>query len=999
MNKQRKLWIALILIGFLGQLAWTIENMYFNVFVYNTITTDVSIIARMVSLSAITATLTTILMGTISDRAGKRKPFICIGYILWGISLLAFAFLSVENIAKLFPTASAVALGGWLAVIMDCVMTFFGSTSNDAAFNAWVTDSVDKGSRTKVESVLATLPLISMLVVFGLLDGFTQAGRWDSFFIICGSLVTIGGVIGIFVVDEPAITKTDDGSSFWQNLTYGFRKEVILNNKELYLALVCMLVFNCAVQVFMPYIIIYIQNYLGIANYALVLGIVLLGSSVISVLMGRIISILGNDNFYIPAIVLFAVGLLLMFITRKMVPVIIAGLIMMSGYLILTTIINSTVRNYTPASKAGQLQGVRMIFGVMIPMIVGSNLGAAVIANSGSTYVELGEVKQVPTPAIWLTSAIIAVLVLIPYFRLKKIQDDKANQHVDLLTDFGQQFDEDNVLPEYPRPQLRRNSYLNLNGLWDYAIVEDGEGFVNFQGKILVPFSPETTLSQVGRVVKPDETLWYHTSFTLDEKFNEGKVYLNFGAVDQICDVYLNEELVKHHQGGYLPFSCDITDFLQAENDLVVQVKDYTDTSYYSRGKQSGSRGQIWYTPQSGIWQTVWLESTPVKHIDSLKLTPDWDNASINIEVNGNEESYTYIISNKDGYYKEAVGPGKISIHLEDVRSWSPEDPYLYDLKVKGEKDEVSSYFGMRKFSIEKDNAGLPRIFLNGQPYFCKGVLDQGYWPDSLYTPVSDEEMIYDIQTIKDYGFNTIRKHIKIEPLRYYYLCDKMGIFLWQDMVNGGTVYDFMTTSALPFIGVTLDDHNYKKFSRVEEQSRANYRREMKETVELLYNTVSIGLWVPFNEGWGQFDSKAITEELRQLDKTRLIDAASGWHDQKAGDFNSKHIYFSKIEIKQDERVSILSEYGGYSLAVAGHTYNDANYGYKHFTTDEDLLEGYKQLHEKEVIPAIATGLSATIYTQTSDVEDEINGLMTYDRKVKKFDTQKLKAVNDQLHY
>ncbi len=749
----------------------------------------------------------------------------------------------------------------------------------------------------------------------------------------------------------------------------------------------------------MPYIINYIQNYLGITNYALILGVILLGSSAVSVLMGRIISILGNDNFYIPAIVLFVAGLLLMFIVRKPAALIIAGLIMMSGYLILTTIINSTVRNYTPANKAGQLQGVRMIFGVMIPMIVGSNLGAAVIANSGSTYEELGEIKQVPTPAIWLTSAIIGLLVIIPYFRLKKIQDGKARQHVDLMTDFGQQFDEDKVLHQYPRPQLVRESYLNLNGLWDYAIVEDGEGFVNFQGKILVPFSPETTLSQVGKEVKPDETLWYHTTFTLDEKFNEGKVYLNFGAVDQICDVYLNEELVKHHEGGYLPFSCDITEYLQAENDLLVKVKDYTDTSYYSRGKQSGNRGQIWYTPQSGIWQTVWLESTPVEHIESLKLTPDWDNASINIEVNGNEDSYTYVISNKDGYYKEVSGNKKISIPLKDMHSWSPEDPYLYDLKVKGAKDTVSSYFGMRKFAVEKDEKGIPRIFLNGKPYFCKGVLDQGYWPDSLYTPVSDEEMIYDIQTIKDYGFNTIRKHIKIEPLRYYYLCDKMGIFLWQDMVNGGTVYDFMTTSALPFIGVTLDDHNYKKFSRVEEPSRDNYRQEMKATVDLLYNTVSIGLWVPFNEGWGQFDSKEITEELRALDNTRLIDAASGWHDQKAGDFNSKHIYFSKIKIKQDERVSILSEYGGYSFAVEGHTYNDAGYGYKHFTTAQELLDGYRQLHEKEVIPAIAEGLSAKIYTQTSDVEDEINGLMTYDRKVKKYNIKQLKAVNDQLHF
>ncbi len=305
----------------------------------------------------------------------------------------------------------------------------------------------------------------------------------------------------------------------------------------------------------------------------------------------------------------------------------------------------------------------------------------------------------------------------------------------------------------------------------------------------------------------------------------------------------------------------------------------------------------------------------------------------------------------------------------------------------------------MRKFSIEKDANDIPRIFLNNQPYFCKGVLDQGYWPDSLYTPVSEEEMIFDIKMIKDYGFNTIRKHIKIEPLRYYYLCDKLGIFLWQDMVNGGTTYNFMTTSALPFIGITLDDHDYKKFSRESQESRDNYFFELEETVDLLYNTVSLGLWVPFNEGWGQFDSIEVTNKLRQLDNTRLIDSTSGWHDQGGGDFNSKHIYFSKVEIKQDNRVSILSEYGGYSLSIENHTYNNANYGYKLFLTKEDLMEAYKSLHENEVIPAISKGLSATIYTQTSDVEDEINGLVTYDRKVLKYDVKELKEIMKKLHY
>ncbi len=584
MTKQKKMWITIILIGFLGQLAWVIENMYFNVFVYNTITTNVNIIAQMVSLSAITATLTTLFIGSLSDRLGKRKIFICLGYLLWGISLIAFAFLNFENITTLLPTASAVVVGGWLAVIMDCIMTFFGSTSNDAAFNAWVTDSVDKGSRAKVESVLATFPLLAMIVVFGALDGLTQAGKWDIFFIICGSLVSIGGIIGFFVVDEPTLKPTD--TSFVNNLTYGFRKEVILNNKEFYLALICLMVFSTATQVFMPYLIIYIQNYLGIVDYALILAVVLLVSSLLSVLLGNLVSILGNDLFYLPAIFVFAIGLLLMFVVRNPLPLILAGIVMMTGYLLLTTLLNSTIRNYTPKDKSGQLQGVRMIFGVMIPMILGSNIGAFVIRNSDATYVELGEVKQVPTPIIWLTAAIIALVVIIPYLRLNKIQQAKAKEHVDLTTEFGEKLDENNILPEYPRPQLVRNSYINLNGLWDYAIRDDSEPLNNYDGKILVPFSPETTISKVNKQVKPTDTLYYHRKFSLPESFNKGLVYLQFGAVDQIADVYINNQHVCHHVGGYLPFKVDITDYLKEENDLLVKVKDYSDTSYYSRGKQ-----------------------------------------------------------------------------------------------------------------------------------------------------------------------------------------------------------------------------------------------------------------------------------------------------------------------------------------------------------------------------------------------------------------------------
>ena len=991
---KRKFWISLILFGFIGQLAWVIENMYFNVFVYNTLTTDVRVIARMVSLSAITATVTTLLMGSLSDKVARRKIFICLGYILWGLSVIVFAFLNTENIAKVFPSASAIVLGGWLAIILDCVMTFFGSTANDSAFNAWITDTTDSGSRARVESILSTFPLLAMILVFGVLDGFTQKGQWDIFFIIVGSLVTLCGLIGIFFLkDSP--TLSSQGSSFIENLTYGFRKDVIKENRELYLALLCLLIFSISTQIFMPYMIIYIQRYLGINDYALILGVVLIGASVISVLMGRIISILGNETFFIPGVGLLVIGLIAMFLVRKPVGIMISGLVMMSGNLIVTALVNAYVRNFTPLNKAGQFQGIRMIFGVMLPMIIGPYIGAFVIQGSNETYTDMGVVKQVPTPGIWLAAAIVAALTVVPFIFLTKSLNRKKDFHRDLMTTDGATLDYENILPEYPRPQLVRNSFINLNGYWDYAIVPEGETLEKYDGMIVVPFSPETTLSQVHRTVKPTDTLYYHRLFWLPDHFNEGLVYLHFGAVDQICKVYINGELVGEHTGGYLPFSLEISKYLKEDNELLVEVKDYTDTSYYSRGKQSSTRGGIWYTPQSGIWQSVWIESTPVKHIENLRITPDYDNEKVRIEVIGNVDECEYLINGQI----LVTGGKDVTVSLPHFRSWTPEDPYLYKLSITAGNDYVESYFGMRKFSIDKDSNGIPRIFLNNKPYFCKGVLDQGYWPDSLYTPATDKEMIDDITLVKSMGFNTIRKHIKIEPLRWYYHCDRLGVFVWQDMVSGGTLYDFKIIAALPFANINVKDSNYKAFARDSEESRNNYYQELKETVNLLYNCVSIGLWVPFNEGWGQFDALKAYDMIKSMDSTRLIDHASGWHDQKGGDLNSKHIYFSKIKIKQDERPSCLTEYGGYSLVIPEHSYNDTGYGYKLFKTEEELLEAFRELHMKEVVPQIAKGLSATIYTQLSDVEDEVNGLITFDRRHVKFDPEKVSDIMANLKF
>ncbi|MBR0137940.1 MAG: MFS transporter [Erysipelotrichaceae bacterium] len=996
MKDKTRIWPALLLFGLLGQLAWTIENMYFNVFVYNTLSGSVSTIAAMVAASAVTATVTTLLMGSFSDRAGKRKIFICLGYVIWGLSVIAFAFLNLENVAKLFPAAAVVSTAGLLAIVMDCVMTFFGSTANDACFNAWVTDTVSPKERGKYETVLATLPLASMLIVFGLLDSLTQQGKWDVFFIIIGALVSAGGLVGMFIIrDSKEITKST--GSFVESLLSGFRPEIIRNNKSLYLSLLCLLVFSVSTQIFMPYMIIYIQRYLGINDYAVILGAVLLTSSVISILIGRVIDIAGADLFFIPSVVLLVAGLILMSMARKSLGVILAGIVMMSGNLIVTALINGSIRNTTPKDSAGGFQGIRMIFGVMLPMIIGPYIGAAVINNANETYEDLGTIKQVPTPAIWLAAAIVAALLIIPYIFLKKQQKKDAQKHYDLLTSYGEKLDKENVLPEYPRPQFKRDSYINLNGTWQYAITGSEEMPKKYEGDVLVPFPIESLLSGVNRTITPEDVLWYRRSFSLPEGFNRGIVMLNFGAVDQICRVYVNGHLAGEHEGGYLPFTLDITSYLKEENELTVCVRDYTDTSYYARGKQSSTRGGIWYTPISGIWQTVWLESMPKEHIDAIKIDVDYDKSLLKLQVNGTAGQYEVTVSAEGKEVVRKSGNGEFEIGIPDARSWSPEDPFLYDLTVECESDRIESYFAMRKFSTGTDNSGKKRLMLNNKPYFHKGVLDQGYYSDGIYTPADYRQIEDDIRMLKKMGFNTIRKHIKIEPMMFYYCCDKLGMLLWQDMVSGGGKYSFAVIAALPFIGKTLKDDNYSLFARKSEASRECYRREMKEMTELLYNVPSLALWVPFNEGWGQFDALENERLLKKLDSSRIIDHASGWHDQKGGDLLSKHIYFNKISFEPDERVWALTEYGGYNWMIPGHVYNDSNYGYKGFADKNDLQEAFVKLHEEQIVPLVSEGLSAVIYTQLSDVEDEVNGLVTYDRKVVKFDPEVVRTIMDKL--
>lgn len=581
-----------------------------------------------------------------------------------------------------------------------------------------------------------------------------------------------------------------------------------------------------------------------------------------------------------------------------------------------------------------------------------------------------------------------------------------------LKTRWSEKINENCPLAEYPRPQLQRKNWLCLNGQYDYAITAvDVEAPAVYDGKILVPFSVESALSGVQKPLQPDNYLWYRRFFSLDESFNDKNTILHFGAVDWQCHVYINGKSVGKHTGGYCAFSFDITNLLKTgENELVVRVYDPTDTSWQQRGKQVMNPRGFWYTATSGIWQTVWLEPVDSCYIHKIKLLPDIDASAIRVTttiIAGTQAENTVIKAIICENGKQIISQEitcDASISLPKAKLWSPESPFLYDLHLELYKDGklcdcVESYFGMRKFSVAIDSASIPRLFLNNKPYFQKGLLDQGYWCDGLLTPPSDEAMIYDIESMKDLGFNMLRKHIKIEPLRWYYHCDRLGMIVWQDMISGGEYIGNFLAGVLPILGFHVKDDDYKRFKRSIPAARAQFKSELFEMIEGLYNTVSIGCWVPFNEGWGQFDAKEIAAAVMDYDNSRVVDHASGWHDQGGEQLQSVHRYIFPVkQPKPDSRPFVLSEFGGYSRVISGHVWNIKKcFGYRMFKDEASLTKAYKKLMERQIIPLVKKGLSATVYTQVSDVENEVNGILTYDREITKLDAHTVRALNEKL--
>ncbi len=555
---------------------------------------------------------------------------------------------------------------------------------------------------------------------------------------------------------------------------------------------------------------------------------------------------------------------------------------------------------------------------------------------------------------------------------------------------------------EHPRPQAERENWLCLNGIWSLQRLT-AEKACTYRGNCLVPFSPETLNSGVeeGFVLKVGEKLIYERTVTLEKSLLRGKTLLHFGAVDSACEVYWNGMHIGGHVGGFTAFSFDVTDVaVIGENTLRVEVTDEATRNGGARGKQSDRRGGIWYTPQSGIWQTVWLESMPKHHIHGLRLIPDAKGKTVKVLSESFGEKQEIAVFDDGREILRAAYDREVILSY-DFTLWSPENPKLYDCVITNASgDCVKTYFGVRSFGKAKDACGKARLTLNGEPYFFNGILDQGYWSDGMLTYPSDAAAYDELKMLKDMGFNTVRKHIKIEPMRWYYHCDRLGLVVWQDFVNGGGDYKFTHVAAFPFLGFHHRDDDYKYFAREDAEARASFEREAEETVDQLLNCVSIGLWVPFNEGWGQFDSARVTSWLRGKDPTRIIDSVSGWHDQGVGktELKSLHTYYTPLKVPKDARPVVLSEFGGYSMKVDGHVFDPTReFGYKKFRTEKDLLDALRVLYLEKLLPLIEKGLCGCIYTQVSDVEEEINGLVTYDRAVIKIPVAQMREINDRI--
>lgn len=1029
-----RMWLVIILIGLAGQFAWAIENMYLNSYIeYLNFTAPAGegfdtnlFIAITNALSAVTATVTTLLMGGLTDKIGRRKGFVAFGYILWGVATASFGLLNVTSSQNLIPIVMAASTAGMFVIIIDCVMTFFGSTSYDAAFNSYITKNVKESKRGKVEGILGIFPLVAMLLIFVGLNGLTtkEAGyRWDLFFYIIGGIVFLIGVISLFLIPkEPKAERKKE--KYFSLLFEGFKPSVIKKNKVLYIYLVAYFISCVATQVYFPYLMIYIEKACNISNsggslitnFAIVMATALLLGSLFSVLICSRADKKGREKFLIPTLIIQMIGFVLMFfvpyIQDELIRTIYAagsGLVLILGYVAFPSVLNSLVRTYIPKGKEGSFMGIRMIFVVALPMCVGPFIGSALNNAFGAEYFgTYGEKANLPTNWGYLVALGIMALAFIPVIinivKTKKEVSLRNNSQLIHVSEEELKNIPEVPFAEYPRPQLVRPLFQILNGEWDFTINKTGELPAVYDKKIIVPYPVESPYSKVGYAPQIDEYLFYHRIIKVKQHHNGYRYLLHFNGVDQFAYVYAYGKLIYEHECGYTKFTVDVTDYIKnGEIDLVVKTLDLHDSSYLMRGKQSTDPHMYIYGTSSGIYKTVWLEEVPAKYIEKIEFSTDFEanKVLVNVITNTKDNQKVTIIIEEETYY---IKPNTLTgIEIKNPKLWSFDSPYLYHVEVYYRDDRVSSYFGFRK--VEAKMGDEKGIYINNKKVILNGLLDQGYYFPNGLTPKSYKDYEEDILNVKELGFNCLRKHIKVEEDYFYYLCDKFGLMVIQDIPNGGRRYAFWNT-VFPRLSIKLFNKekniNEKKLGNRSAEEKEKFIAEAHEIVKGLSSNPSIVIFTIFNEGWGEFEPNRVYQAVKSgsIINNHIFDVCSGWYLTDCNVLYSIHAYTLQTRKRSDNKFArpyFLSEFGGVGIKIDEHSYYDGVYTHLKAKNLDALNKKYKKLYSKLITNAKKGIGDGFIYTQLTDTEIEYNGIYTFDRELK-LDKKMVQDLNHEIN-
>lgn len=1033
-------WLVFILIGLSGQFAWSIENMYLNTFItYLNFTAPEGqmfnysfMIALTTALSAIVATLTTIFIGALIDKVRKRKIFITIGYLLWGISTALFGLLNTNNANDLIPISLTASTAASLVIVIDCIMTFFGSTSNDAAFNAYVTKNTKDSNRGKVEGVLSVLPLVSMLIIFVFLNNLTTKDfgyRWDLFFYIIGGIVFVIGLISIFLIpkEEKEVVNNTEKQKYFSLMIDGFKPSNIKKNKRLYLVFICYFVEAVAMQVFFPYLMVYIERTLNISNtgdslmtpFSIVMALALIVGSLLSVVFGFLSDKLGKVKMILPSLLIQLASLLMMFFAvsipdgiSRVVYTSFSGILLILGYVLLPTLFNALIREDIPKGKEGSYMGVRMLFVVALPMLIGPFIGDALNQSFGQTYsTEYGELTFLPSNYGYLVAFFILLLLLIPLFFLSRYDRKHRKNKGYLVSELKKdklEIDENEIpLSEYPYKQFERENYLSLNGIWEYVITDKEDIPYNLEkNKIRVPYAVESPQSLVNHLLQDNEIIYYFKSMILPIELYKDHIFLCFDGVDQIADVYINDQFVFNHVGGYTRFKIDIRPYIKDDRvlNIVVKVKDLTDKNNLMRGKQSYKPWAFLYSSSSGIYKPVSIVSTDEKYIEDIDYDIDYDNKKVRIllKTNSNEIEDALMVLNDNDYNLKTNIINEIDLS-NNFHPWGLNDPYLYEAEFKYLNDRVKSYFAMKKITIKKGK-NENGFYLNDKKIILNGLLDQGYYDEGGLTPKSYNEYEKDVINMKQLGFNCVRMHVKTEMDMFYYYCDKYGLLVIQDMPNGGDLQYFFF-NAFPRLSIKLFNHSYylndKFYGRKGDENKEKFIKDSEEIIKQTKNHPSIYMYTLFNESWGEFNPKETYLHMKNKYPSLYFDTTSGWLDDPSSDVFSIHSYtlpHRRRKDKTNNRPYFLSEVGGYGLLVKDHFYYPKTFSHSPSKTSESLTKKYEKLYEGFIKQIKANELQGIIYTQLNDCEGEINGLYSLDRKILKIDENTIKKINNAIN-